>query len=137
MLRNEEKGIFVAFVVLFSKQTFIGNFFLLNNPNLTYHFPWWYFQPGWPDRCVSVRKITSHVMVTMRTFLMVRSEFRNEASSPLRLKSPMGQFLGRLQQSHPHLFSVAVEQQLENLSEEARKSSGNPRNAESSSILYK
>ena len=46
----------------------------------------------------------------------------------------------KLQQSHPHLFSAAVEQQLQNLAEEKKTAeiqAGHSMNSESDSILYK
>lgn len=35
--------------------------------------------------------------------------------APLRLESPIGQFLSQILMSHPHLVPAAVEQQLEQL----------------------
>lgn len=35
--------------------------------------------------------------------------------APLKLESPIGQFLSQILISHPHLVSAAVEQQLEQL----------------------
>ncbi|KAF6148596.1 hypothetical protein GIB67_042555 [Kingdonia uniflora] len=51
--------------------------------------------------------------------LVVRASTSSDDSSypvaPLRLESPTGQLLTQILQSHPHLLSAAVDQQLENL----------------------
>ena len=76
----------------------------------------------------------------MTTLLVVKADSKSETFAPLRLKSPTGQFLMKLQQSHPHLFSAAVEQQLQNLAEEKKTAeiqAGHSMNSESDSILYK
>ena len=74
------------------------------------------------------------------TLLVVKADAKSEEFAPLKLKSPTGQFLMKLQQSHPHLFSAAVEQQLQNLAEEKKTAEIQARhsmNSESGSVLYK
>lgn len=63
----------------------------------------------------------------------------SKSIAPLKPESPSGQFLVELLQSHPHLFSVAAEQQLEKLAEDREAATGQeqPSTVGAELVLYK
>lgn len=72
----------------------------------------------------SIKNFTSisHPKLGLRRCLVVRASSSSSDSvgstapiAPLRLESPIGQFLSQILISHPHLVPAAVEQQLEQL----------------------
>ncbi|CAL1399519.1 unnamed protein product [Linum trigynum] len=54
---------------------------------------------------------------------------------PLQFESPVGQFLGQILQSHPHLLPAAIDQQLENLQTDREAQDGDAPSAQDP--LYK
>ncbi|GAA0184829.1 hypothetical protein LIER_32117 [Lithospermum erythrorhizon] len=69
------------------------------------------------------------------------SDFHDSPSSvaPLRLESPVGQFLSQILVSHPHLVPAAVEQQLEQLESDrdAEKQKEEPSATRTDLVLYR
>lgn len=59
--------------------------------------------------------------------------------APLKLESPIGQFLSQILTSHPHLVPAAVEQQLEQLQmdSDAEKTKEEPSATGTDLILYR
>lgn len=56
--------------------------------------------------------------------------------APLQFESPVGQLLGQILQTHPHLLPVAIDQQLENL-ETDRDTQKKKVSSSTQDLLYK
>lgn len=73
--------------------------------------------------------------------MSVRASLSSESApiAPLKLESPIGQFLSQILISHPHLVAAAVEQQLEQLQtdRDAEKTMEEPAATGTDLVLYR
>ncbi|XP_072973766.1 UV-B-induced protein At3g17800, chloroplastic-like [Typha angustifolia] len=92
---------------------------------------------------ISVLKRGKRPFGPRRSYAIRASSSSSSGSSspiaPLRLESPVGQFLSQILVSHPHLLPAAVEQQLEQLhtDREAEKIKEEPTPSGSELVLYR
>ncbi|XP_010936872.1 UV-B-induced protein At3g17800, chloroplastic [Elaeis guineensis] len=106
-----------------------------------------HFRSRWLKGCrpISVRKLGQRGFSDRRNTgirASLSSPNSSESSSPiapLRLESPIGQFLSQILISHPHLVPAAVDQQLEQLhtDREAEKSKEEPSPSGTDLVLYR
>lgn len=76
-----------------------------------------------------------------RSVIRASSSSGDSPIAPLRLESPIGQFLSQILKSHPHLVPAAVDQQLEQLQTDRDLENTNPKEEPSNTgtdlVLYR
>lgn len=77
--------------------------------------------------------------MSVRASLSSESAGSSAPIAPLKLESPIGQFLSQILISHPHLMPAAVEQQLEQLQtdRDAEKTMEEPAATGTDLVLYR
>ncbi|XP_010241168.1 PREDICTED: UV-B-induced protein At3g17800, chloroplastic-like [Nelumbo nucifera] len=103
---------------------------------------------GWikhsPSTYLSKQGQSSSVFKSRKRTIMKASASQDSTESaspiaPLKLESPVGQFLAQILRSHPHLVPAAVDQQLEQLQtdRDAEKQKEEPSSSSTDLVLYR